>query len=115
MKPGKLKSKITDSIVFKSLFGITVLLVVFTVIIGIMGYRAFSDAIMEQYADGAFHTAESASLLIDKDRIDELAESGGETEEYKKTWTAVDSLCNSQGATFIYVIQPIMTCMISDM
>ena len=106
MKPGKLKSKITDSIVFKSLFGITVLLVVFTVIIGIMGYRAFSDAIMEQYADGAFHTAESASLLIDKDRIDELAESGGETEEYKKTWTAVDSLCNSQGATFIYVIQP---------
>ena len=106
MKPGKLKSEITDSIVFKSLFGITVLLVVFTVIIGIMGYRAFSDAIMEQYADGAFHTAESASLLIDKDRIDELAESGGETEEYRKTWTAVDSLCNSQGATFIYVIQP---------
>ena len=109
MKTNHRKRKVSDSIVFKSLFGITVLLIVFAAAIGVIGYRAFSEAIMEQYADGAFHTAESASLLIDKDRIDELAESEGKTEEYRKTWNAVDSLCNSQGATFIYVIQPDVT------
>ena len=106
MEPEKRRSRASDSIAVKSMVGIVSLLVVFAVIIGIIGFRVFSDAIMDQYADGAFHTAESASLLIDRDRIDALAESEGKTEEYRKTWQDFDSLCNSQGATFIYVIQP---------
>ena len=100
------KHRFTDSIVFKSLFGIAVLLAAFSIIIGIIGYRAFSEAIMDQYADGAFNTAESASLLIDANKIDDIAESKGETEEYRKLWKEVDKLCNSHNATFVYVIQP---------
>ena len=95
------KKKPADDLAFRTFVGIAILLAAFSIIMGAIGYRVFSDAISEQYADGAFNTADSAYVLIDPDRIDALADSGGETEEYRKVWLAIDSLCNSQGVTFI--------------
>ena len=100
------KKKPADGLAFRTFAGIAILLAAFSIILGAIGYRVFSDAISEQYADGAFNTADSAYVLINPDRIDALADSGGETEEYKEVWLAIDSLCNSQGVTFIYIIQP---------
>lgn len=90
----------------KSILGIVLLLAVFSVIVSVIGYISFTDALLDQYAEGAFLTAEAAVQLLDADRMDAYAQSGGETEEYQAVWQRLDQLCNSSGATFVYVIRP---------
>ena len=90
----------------KSIMGIVLLLLVFSAIVSVIGYRSFTDALLDQYADGAFLTARTAAQLLDADRVEAYAASGGTTEEYREVWTQMDRLCNSSGSTFIYLIQP---------
>ena len=94
------------SIAFKSFAGVFGLLVIFTIVMGAIGLGVFSDAILEQYSNGAFRTARSAALMVNADRMEEYLKSGGKTEEYMEVYTHLDRLCNSQDATFVYVIQP---------
>ena len=101
--------KPSESVVFKSVTGILLMLIVFTFIVSLFGYRGFTDALLTEYAEGAFRTAETARYVLDPDRMDSYAGSGGTTEEYMKAWDSMDRLCNSFGATFIYVIQPDLT------
>jgi hypothetical protein len=93
----------------KSITGIVLLLVVFSAIVSVIGYNSFTDALMKQYANGAFLTAEAAAMCLDADRMDAYAESGGTTEEYRSVWSELDELCNTTGSTFIYVIRPDLT------
>lgn len=97
------------SLAAKILASVVLLLTAFSVIVAIIGYRAFTNALLDQYADGAFRTADSASELINPDHIDRFIASGGKTGEYQAAWFSMDRLCNSQGVTFIYVIQPDLT------
>ena len=60
--------KLRSSIVFKSISGIVILLLVFTVIVSVIGYLEFTDALMEQYAEGAFYTADTAALNVNTRR-----------------------------------------------
>ena len=93
-------------ITFKSIAGIVLLLVLFSAIVAVIGYRSFTDALLQQYAAGAFLTAQTAADLVDADRMDEYAQSGGTTYGYMEVWDRMDHLCNTSGSTFIYVIQP---------
>ena len=93
-------------ITFKSIAGIVLLLALFSGIVGVIGYRSFTDALLQQYASGAFLTAKTAADLVDADRMDEYAQSGGTTYGYMEVWDRMDHLCNTSGSTFIYVIQP---------
>ena len=93
-------------VTFKSISGIVLLLLVFSVIISVIGNRGFTEALLDQYSDNAFHTARIASVVVDADRVDEYWASGGETEEYRAVWESLTRLCNSSGATFVYVIEP---------
>ena len=90
----------------KSIGGIVMLLLVFFATVSIIGYNSFTEALMSQYSEGAFLTAETAGRRLDADRMEEYARSGGATPEYLEAWNEMDELCNSTGATFIYVIQP---------
>ncbi len=98
--------KLRQHITFKSLSGLVLLLLVFSVIISVIGNRGFTDALLNQYSDNAFHTARIAAVVVDGDRIGEYWESGGETEAYQAVWESLTRLCNSSGATFVYVIEP---------
>ena len=91
---------------FKSIFGIVLLLIFFSTIVAVIGYNTFTEALLEQYASGAFLTAQTAAELVDGDRIDEYLASGGTTEAYLDVWNRMDHLCNTSGSTFIYVILP---------
>ena len=93
-------------ITVKSISGIILLLVLFSVIVGIIGYRTFTDALLNQYAEGAFLTAQTAAELVDADQMDEYAQSGGVTPAYTEVLDRLDHLCNTSGSTFIYVIVP---------
>lgn len=101
--------KLWNSIAFKSIFGSVGLLIVFSVIVGIIGNIEFSDVLMNQYAGGAFYTADAAALKVKADHLKMYIDSGGTGEEFRDTQEELSRLCNSQGATFIYVIQPDLT------
>ncbi len=90
----------------KSIGGIVLLLAVFFAIVSVIGYNSFTEALLSQYSEGAFLTAETAARMLDADRMDEYAQSGGTGAEYTETLDRLDRLCNSSGATFIYVIRP---------
>ena len=97
------------SIIFKSVAGIVLLLAVFSLVVSIIGYNSFTEALLAQYADGAFRTAEIAAMELDTDKMEEYAQSGGVTEEYKRVLDSMEKVCNSSGVTFIYVIRPDLT------
>ena len=94
------------SITFKSLTSVILLFVVFFAILSVIGYHGVTDALLTQYSRGAFFTARTAENLIDPDRMDEYANSGGTTEEYLELYQELEDVCNSTSATFIYVIRP---------
>ena len=98
--------QIREHAAVKSITGIVLLLAVFSAVVCIIGYNSFTKAQLDQYADGAFLTAQTAAQLVDADRMDAYVNSGGTTKEYLDIWDRMDHLCNSSGSTFIYVIQP---------
>ncbi len=98
--------RIGQRVAVKSITGIVLLLVLFSLIVGAIGYNGFTEALLNQYSESAFHTARIASLIVDADLIDEYWQSGGETEEYRQVWSSLTRLCNSSNSTFIYVIEP---------
>ena len=98
--------KFREHATVKSITGIVLLLILFSAIVLTIGYSIFTDSILEQYSDGGYLTAKAAAQLVDADKIDEYEQNGGQGEEYAKTWSDMDRLCNSSGSTFIYVIIP---------
>lgn len=98
--------KLRQRAAFKSISGIVLLLMIFSVIVSVIGNKGFTEALLHQYSDNAFHTARIAAVVVDGDRIGEYWESGGETEAYKSVWESLTRLCNSSNATFVYVIEP---------
>ncbi|MCR5150827.1 MAG: hypothetical protein K6B52_06340 [Clostridiales bacterium] len=90
----------------KSITSIVLLLVIFSAAVLTIGYSTFTGALLEQYSEGAHLTAKTAAQLIDADSMDEYVLSGGTGEKYSGVWDSLDSLCNSSGSTFIYVIIP---------
>jgi len=100
------KNKPKVSIIFKSILGIVILIIVFSVIVSIMGFRNFTDALLGQYSDGAFRVANTAVMEFDISKIEDYAASGGTTEEYIAELESMERLCNSSGSSFIYIIRP---------
>ncbi|MBO5555566.1 MAG: SpoIIE family protein phosphatase [Oscillospiraceae bacterium] len=98
--------KLIRGITFKSIFSIVLLLSMFAAAVDAAGNDAFADAAKLQYASDAFRIANAAALTLDPDRMDAYFESGGDSEEYQTAWKRMDQLCNTMGATFIYVIRP---------
>ena len=98
--------KLREHAAIKIIIGMLLLLVIFSLVVSAIAYRTFSKALLTQYAEGAFLTAETAAQYVNPVRIDDYAASGGVTHEYRRVWSQLDQLCNSLGATFIYVIEP---------
>ena len=98
--------KIKENIIVKTILILVVVLVAFTVLVSVIGYQEVTQALLDQYSEGAFRTAEIAASFVDHDKIDEFMRSGGKGAEYEETWNRLSSICNATGSTFIYVITP---------
>ena len=94
------------SIATKSTIGIILLLIVFFVFVAFVGYNGFTDAMMNEYSDGAFRTAETAVGFISGVDIDQFSVSEGKTPQYLDVYGRLDRLCQASDSTFIYIIQP---------
>lgn len=101
-KKFKFRRKITVNIVLSTV----VLLLAFGVIAGIIGYIEFSDETTEEYGKDALRFARAAESYIDVSKLDYYLETGGNSEDYKTTADALDTLCNRVNVQFIYVIKP---------
>ena len=98
-----------NRIAFKSISGIVALLFIFAAIVCVFGFNDVTAAILDQYSDGAFQTAEIASSLVDAERMEAYAASGGEGEDYATVSRRLQRLCDLSGSTFVYVIEPDLT------
>ncbi len=98
--------KLRSSIVLKSISGIILMLIVFSLIVCVIGYREFTEELLDQYADGAFIAAETSAMYVDPESLDLVEAEGEKAEVYRTTWQELDRVCNLTGATFIYVIRP---------
>lgn len=113
-KEGKIKV-VTSGFAFRMISGIVLWFVIFTIIVGTIGYMQFTDSLTQEYNDSAFRTAESAIMLVNGDKIDEYLETeknrnGKEDnpfvgEEYSDRWQRMNILCQKQNVTLIYVIK----------
>ena len=98
--------KLRKHATIKSITGIVLLLALFSAIVLVIGYNVLTNALLEQYSQGAYLTAKAASQYISADDMDEYVNSGGQGEKYTQVWEDMDRLCNSTASTFIYVIIP---------
>ena len=104
-----LVNKISKSIAFRSILMVVGLLIIYTAISGVIGYRATSESLYNQYTEDAFQVANAAAFAVDGDELDEMIRGGENSELYRETWNRLDQLCNAFDATFVYVIQPDLT------
>ena len=102
----RLINKISKSIAFRSILIVVTLLIVYSAVSGILGYRVTSQSLYDQYTEDAFQVANAAAFFIDGDSLDEMLEAGEDSELYRETWLRLDQLCNAFDATFVYVIRP---------
>lgn len=96
------RRKITFNIVLSTV----ILLLAFGVIAGTIGYIEFSDETTEEYKKDALRFARAAGSYVDASRLDYYLKTDGNSEDYKTTADALDTLCNRVNVQFIYVIKP---------
>jgi len=98
--------RLKESIVLKSIMAIIVPLALLSLIVSVLGFRGFTDGMLELYEQGAVEIAGTAAAGVDADRLDAYVADGGTSADYREVWSRMDQLCNTSGATFIYVIRP---------
>jgi sigma-B regulation protein RsbU (phosphoserine phosphatase) len=102
-----MKSRIKGSIAVKSITVVVLIIAVFSVIICLIAYSGFTRALVAQYSEDAFWTAEMSEMCILTDKADMdlyMREEG--LFNYYNALGLLQNICNSTGVEFIYVIQP---------
>lgn len=106
MKKLKKINTYTHTLSFRIIGATVFWLWLFSFIISGVGYIRFTKSLTKEYNDSAFRTADTASSLVDGDKIDFYLQCGGNDAEYQSYLKRLDILCQKQNVTFIYVIVP---------
>ena len=104
MKESRIKAR--KSIAFKSIAAIVLILAFFSVIICVLTYNGFTEALLEQYTNDAFWTADMARLGIIPDMMEHYKENDGVNMNHMNVADILQKICDSTGVEFIYVIEP---------
>ena len=96
--------KIVSGLSFRIIGAFILILILFGIISGMIGYMRFTTSITESYKEAAFRTADTAVMYVNGDHIEEYLESGGKGEEYENALASLNVLCQKQNVTLIYVI-----------
>ena len=103
----KVKTKIRNiinSLTFRVVGSIIILLFAFSAIIEAISYFVFSKSFVDGYKDNTYRIAATAATLINGDNLEEYLENKGKNDEYQNTVDALNTFCNKQNVTMIYVI-----------
>ncbi|MCR5502394.1 MAG: PP2C family protein-serine/threonine phosphatase [Lachnospiraceae bacterium] len=106
--PGLTKNprRLTRSMTFRIIGGTVFLLLLFGLLQSLAGYYQFTESLTSEYNESAFRTAETASMLVDGRLIKSFLETGGDSDEYRLMKDYLDTFCQKQNVTLIYVIDP---------
>ena len=99
----KIKTFVT-SLKFQLICGTIFLLLVLNCAEGVIGYFQFTRSFVEEYNESAFRTAETAAAIVNADHIQDYLATGGDSDEYRNSLARMNTLCQKQGVTLIYVI-----------
>ena len=95
---------VTSGISFRFIFSTILMIFVFELVASVIGYLQFTKSMTKEYSESAFRTALTAATLVDGDRIDFYLETGTESDEYRSVLEAMNTLCQKQNVTLLYVI-----------
>ena len=98
--------RLFSNLAVRVMASVIMLLVIFSGIVGVIGYIRFTRSFTAEYTESAFHTAETAALLVDAGRLGHYLETGGRGEDYAQTRRLLNILCQKQDVDLIYVIRP---------
>lgn len=79
-------------------------ILLFGAIITVVFCRSFSVSFTEEFSNTAYHMANTASVLVNGDHIDEYL-AGEEMEEYRNSKRYLDTFCRRMNVSMIYVIR----------
>ena len=78
----------------------------FGLIVSLISYFSFDNAFRKEYATVTFHMADSATVYVNGDHLDEyLAEDESTKDEYQETLDNLQTSCIKLNVSLIYVIQ----------
>ena len=103
----KVKTKIRNiinSLTFRVVGSIIILLFAFSAIIEAISYFVFSKSFADGYKDNTYRIAATAATLINGDNLEEYLENKGKNDEYQNTVDALNTFCNKQNVKMIYLI-----------
>ena len=95
-----------SSLAVRIIAAMILILVLFSGVVGLIGYIRFSRSLKAEYTNAAYRTAVTAALLIDGGRLDDYNEAVGRGESYDTTRRFLNVLCQKQDVTTICVLQP---------
>lgn len=99
----KLKSY-RRNLAFKIISSFVVLLLAFSIFVSIVGFYSFTKSFKREYAATSNNMADTATMLVDGNRIDYYLKNGVDL-EYKKTLSQLDEYCNDINVSIVYVIK----------
>ncbi len=89
---------------FVIISAIVLALAVFGLVVGLFGFASFDSVYQNEYAVSTYHMADTATLLVNGDHLDDYL-AGDMAEEYERTRTNLDVYCNKISVSLLYVIQ----------
>ena len=100
----KRQSKRRPGIALTILGAIVVSLFSFAIVVETIGAVLFTGSIKKEYATSTYHMADTATMLVNGDRLDDYL-NGTSVEEYARTKTYLDAYCQKMNVSLLYVIR----------
>ena len=100
----KKQKQFRSGLAFRIILSVVLLLVVFSLIIGVIGLMSYRSSFKKEYSVTTYHIADTAATLVNGDSIDSYL-SDGENEEYITSAKYLEGYCKRMGVSLIYVIK----------
>ena len=97
--------KFSASLAFNIIGAIVFLLAVFSVIVSSIGYASFTNAFKNEYRITTENMANTATTLVNGDRIDDYLAEGGTSEDFIQSQKYLDTYCDKMNVSIVYVIK----------
>ncbi len=94
-----------NNLAFNIISAVVLLLAIFSLIVSIIGYEGFTDAFEKEYSETTANMADTATTLVNGDRIDDYLAEGGQSEDYLQTKERLDIFCRRMNVSLVYVIK----------
>lgn len=97
--------KLRSNLAFNIISAIVCLLLLFGWIVSVIGYISFTNSFKREYSNTTFHIAETATSLVNGDRIYDYLAEGPTSADFLQTKEYLDAYCTRMGVSLVYVIK----------